>query len=69
LLDYSAKVKHHGFHRNLFLLGGFILRLGASQHARHAMSQLSPGNAFLIAAIMGLSFLAEVTVFAVLGIF
>jgi hypothetical protein len=33
------------------------------------MSTLSPGNAFLIAAIMGLSVLAEVAVFAVLGIF
>jgi hypothetical protein len=30
---------------------------------------MSPGNAFLIAAIMGLSFVAEVTVFTVLGIF
>jgi hypothetical protein len=33
------------------------------------MSPLSPGNAALIVAIMGLSFLAEVTVFAALGIF
>jgi hypothetical protein len=55
--------------RNLLQLCGFIVRLGASQHARHIMSTLSPGNAIFIAGIIGLSFLAEVTVFAMLGIF
>jgi len=33
------------------------------------MTTLSAGNAFLIAAIMSITFLAEVTVFAALGIF
>lgn len=46
-------------------LGGF----GASQDARHVMTPLSAGNAFLIVAIMSVTFLTEVAVFILVGLF
>jgi hypothetical protein len=41
---------------------------GASQRARHAMTPLPAGDAFLMVAIMSLTFLTEVALFILIGL-
>jgi hypothetical protein len=45
------------------------LPAGVRETARHAMNPLSTGDVFLTVAIMSATFLAEVVVFILLGIF
>ena len=40
---------------------------GASQRARHAMTSLSAGDAFLAVAIMSITFLTEIALFILIG--
>lgn len=59
-----------GIDRNFPLVREFIVRgSGLRQDARHIITPPSARSALLIAAIMSMTFLAEVTVFAAIGMF
>jgi hypothetical protein len=53
--------------RNISNFGEF--GFGTSQDARHVMNSLSAGDAFLMVAIMSVTFLIEIGFFILIGMF